>query len=77
MKEGLRFLCRYAELEGEQTWHMKASLVTQAEKSNYQLTEAQLGGKFTRHDLSIQQVDLLLHRSTLPLKSLSMGPLFL
>ena len=49
---------RYVELEGSEAWHMKASLVTQAEGSKYQITEAQLGGRLTRHDLSIQQVTL-------------------
>ena len=37
---------------------MKASLVHQAASSSYALTEVQLGGMLTRHDLSIQQVNL-------------------
>lgn len=47
---------RYVELEGQGAWHMKASLVQQAATSRYNLTETQLGGAFSRHDLSIKQV---------------------
>ena len=49
---------RYVELEGKDAWHVKASLVHQAASSSYALTEVQLGGMLTRHDLSIQQVNL-------------------
>lgn len=48
--------CRYVALEGPAALHMKGTLVTQAAGSGYTLTEARLGGRLTRHDLSIQQV---------------------
>jgi len=44
------------ELENKQSWHMKASIVHQAESSRYNVTETQLGGMMTRHDLTINQV---------------------
>lgn len=52
----LGLLIRYVELESSQAWHMKATLVSQAASSSYSMTETQLGGRLTRHDLSIQQV---------------------
>lgn len=51
-----RLLRRYVELENKQSWHTKASIVQQAGRSRYQLTETQLGGMTTRHDLTISQV---------------------
>lgn len=36
--------------------HMKGTLVRQAARSSYKLTEARLGGKLTRQDLNIMQV---------------------
>lgn len=46
-------------LEGDESWHMKGSLVHQSASSRYTLTESQLGGRLSRHDLGIQQVILL------------------
>ena len=48
--------CRYVEVESKQSYHIKASIVQQAEGSRYNLTETQLGGMLTRHDLTINQV---------------------
>ena len=50
------FQRRYVELENKQSWHLKASLVHQEAESRYQLTETQLGGMTTRHDLNVNQV---------------------
>ena len=63
-KMSVAFRHRYVELESKQSWHMKASIVYQAEGSRYNLTETQLGGMMTRHDLTINQVrcSLFLHQ---------------
>ena len=50
---------RYVNTEVEDAWHMKGDLVSQDARSQYELTEALLGGALTRHDLSIQQVRFL------------------
>ena len=47
--------CRYAALEGQGALAMKGTLVCQAAHSSYALTEARIGGRLTRHDLSVQQ----------------------
>lgn len=47
---------RYVELEGEGAMHMKATLVEQGTRSSYALTEARLGGRLSRQDISILQV---------------------
>jgi Fe-S cluster assembly protein SufD len=42
-------------LEGPSALHMKGTLVTQAAVSSYKLTEARLGGRLSRQDISILQ----------------------
>ncbi|KAK9861536.1 hypothetical protein WJX84_012155 [Apatococcus fuscideae] len=46
----------YANLEGGAAWHIKSTLVNQAARSHYALTEASLGGTLTRHDVVINQM---------------------
>ena len=36
--------------------HMKGTLVRQAARSSYKLTEARLGGRLTRQDVNVMQV---------------------
>lgn len=47
---------KYAQLEGQDSIHMKGTLVSQGSRSNYQLTEASIGGRLSRHDVGILQV---------------------
>ena len=48
--------CRYVEVQSGNSYHMKATLVTQAARSSYTCNEAAVGAAISRHDLSIQQV---------------------
>ena len=52
----MRWLGRYVQLEQDQGWHMKGTLVRQAQGSTYSLTEAAVGGGIARHDVSVAQV---------------------
>ena len=54
------FMGRYLELEGANASHMKTTLVQQAARSQYTLTEAALGAALSRHDLGIQQARSLI-----------------
>eukprot|EP00884_Botryococcus_braunii_P009970 jgi/Botrbrau1/18975/Bobra.0100s0012.1 len=53
--EGSNLRHGYVELEGEGALHMKATLVEQATRSSYAMTEARLGGSLSRQDISILQ----------------------
>lgn len=46
----------YVVLEGAAAAHAKATLVNQGTESSYSLTEVRVGGRLTRHDLSIEQL---------------------
>lgn len=46
---------RYVERESSPSLHTRATLVRQASRSSYTLTEARLGAALSRHDLAIQQ----------------------
>ena len=50
------YLSRYVELEGTAASHVKGTLVEQRARSRYVLTEAALGARLSRHDLTIEQV---------------------
>eukprot|EP00878_Enallax_costatus_P007611 GHUV01007969.1.p1 GENE.GHUV01007969.1~~GHUV01007969.1.p1 ORF type:complete len:263 (+),score=86.50 GHUV01007969.1:108-791(+) len=45
----------YVNREAQNAQHFKATLVTQAESSTYELVEARVGGSITRHDVGINQ----------------------
>lgn len=42
--------------EAAGSFHFKGTLVHQAERSRYSVTEASVGGAIARHDLTIMQV---------------------
>lgn len=46
----------YVQREAGGSFHMKATLVSQDQRSSYRVTEASVGGALARHDLSILQV---------------------
>lgn len=50
--------CRYIEVQSNNSFHMKATMVQQSARSSYTCNEAAVGASISRHDLSIQQVQL-------------------
>jgi Fe-S cluster assembly protein SufD len=46
----------YIDLEADGAAHFKTTLVNQGKESQYTLTEAQIGGSLTRHDLGVDQL---------------------
>ena len=46
----------YVELEADGAIHFKTTLVNQGKESQYSLTEAQIGGSLSRHDLGVDQL---------------------
>lgn len=46
----------YVELEGAGAAHVKATLVNQGRESSYTMTELRVGGRLSRHDVSIEQL---------------------
>jgi len=54
--EGASLSHRYVETDGADATHVRATLVEQAERSLYSLTEVRLGGRLSRHDLGIAQL---------------------
>lgn len=53
--EGSALRHGYVNREAQGAAHFKATLVTQAEGSSYELVEARLGGSLSRHDVGISQ----------------------
>lgn len=51
-----RMVHKYAQLEGQDSIHIKGTLVSQGARSNYELIEASIGGRLSRHDVGILQV---------------------
>lgn len=49
----------YVQLTGSAAYHLKTTLVKQATQSRYRFVESSVGGRLTRHDLNIDQVESL------------------
>jgi Fe-S cluster assembly protein SufD len=57
LAEGAALQHGYVQLEAARgAAHTKSTLVQQAERSSYTLTEACLGGQLARHDVNVEQV---------------------
>ncbi|KAK9804290.1 hypothetical protein WJX72_005085 [[Myrmecia] bisecta] len=54
--QGASLVHKYVQLESNPGWHMKATLVSQAQGSRYALTEAMVGASLARHDLGVAQL---------------------
>lgn len=54
--EGAEMRHRYVQLESGSAFHLKSTLVQQAERSVYAVTEARVGAQISRHDLLIDQL---------------------
>ena len=46
----------YVQLQGPAALHVKATLVGQGKASDYSLTEVEVGGRLSRHDLGVDQL---------------------
>lgn len=53
---------KYVQMEDQESYHIKGTLVDQASNSKYELVEASVGAKLSRHDVGIVQVAI--HRET-------------